>query len=247
MVRTQVFTHSLSLILRLVDTTTGRNIPGRETVVRINADAVRFVEKEGGLLVFQNLGLRTFHLEVDAAYYETVRRDVDLDALDSKQPLVELQLIPGKSLPGMAELQEVEGRLPGIRELTAVSAGDNSCLIQEFDPRKKLMKLFNPHHLALERIAYALVDPDTNQYEIFHIVKRIDNQTIKIDRSLEMSFRNSFPISPVVTGRCDPDGDYRLCLRREMGGTRWLIRWMAGEEVFFRLVDFRETPHPQLE
>ena len=93
----------------------------------------------------------------------------------------------------------------------------------------------------------ALVDPEEKIFEMFHIVKHIDDQTVKIDKLLEMAFRNSFPITPVVTGQCRPDGTYRLCTRREMGGARWLVRWAVEDQVFFRLVDFRETPHPRLE
>ena len=247
MVRTQMFTHSLSLALRAVDTATGQNIPARELTVRINGETVRFMEKDDGVLVFQNLSPRSFRLEVSSPYYEPVQRELDLDAMEQKPPLLELELIPGKRFPAWAQLQEVEGVLPGIRALTAVSAGDSSCFIREFDPRRRQLKMFNPHHLALERIAYALVDPEQGEYEIFRILRRIDDQTLKIDRALEMSFRNSFPITPVVTGRCSPDGAYRLCIRREMGGPRWILRWTVGEAVFFRLVDFRETPHPQLE
>ena len=247
MIRTKLITHSLSLALRAVDTATGKNIPGRELTVRINGDMVPFMEKEDGVLIFQNLAPRVFHMEVSSGIYESLEREVDLDQLDPKQPLVELQLIPGKKFPGWAELQELEGTLEGIRELDAVSAENNSCFIQEFDQRKRLVKMFNPHHLALERIAYALVDPEEKIFEMFHIVKHIDDQTVKIDKLLEMAFRNSFPITPVVTGQCRPDGTYRLCTRREMGGARWLVRWAVEDQVFFRLVDFRETPHPRLE
>ena len=247
MVRTQVFTHSLSLALRVVDTTTGKNIPGRELTVRADGDVVRFAEKDNGVLAFQNLPPGAFRLEVSSPYYERAEREVDLDALDKGLPLLELQMIPDKAPPGMAELEEAAGRLPGIREIDAVSASDNSCFIQEFDQRKRIVKLFNPHHLVLERFAYAVVDPEQNCYERFRIVKQLNDQAIQIDRVLEMPFRNSFPVTPVVTGRCGPEGSYRLCVRREMGGARWLIRWATEEKTSFRLVDFRDTPHPRLE
>ena len=247
MVGTRVFTHSLSLALRVVDAATGRSVSGQDLTVSIDGRKTWFQEKGDGALIFQNLEQRAFLLEVTSPYYDRAARKLDLDQLPPKLPLLELELIPGKGFPGWAELQELEGVLPGIQTLDAVSVGDNSCFIQEFDSRKRVMKLFNPHHLALERVAYALVDLEEGCYESFRIVKRVDDQTIKIDRVLEMSFRNSFPITPVVTGRCQEDGTYRLCTRREMGGAKWLIRWSVGEQVFFRQVDFRETPHPRLE
>lgn len=236
MEKTLVFTHRLDLALRLIDTASGRNV--RNPTVRIDGAPVRFGVKEGGVLVFQNLGRRQFRLEAAAPDFEEVRADVDLDALNRAYPLLEIHMIPG----GGEGLLTLSGTLPGITALFAVRAGDNGCLIREFDVRKRQAKLFNPHRLTLDRLHYALVDPDRGVFEPFRIVRLTDGQTVKTDRVLEMPFRNYFPVSPMVLGRADPDGRYCLRVRDEGERAVWYVRWESGGEARFQTVDFRASP-----
>ena len=115
MEKTTVFTHSLDLALRLVDTTSGRGVSGNGMTVRVDGKPVRFGEKGGGMLIFQNLGTRRFQLEIFSSAYETAEREVDLDALGKGIPLLELHLIPGPGYPGAVAFQTLEGTLPGLR------------------------------------------------------------------------------------------------------------------------------------
>lgn len=246
MEKTLVFTHRLELALRLVDTTSGRNISGRNVELYADETQIRFQEKSDLILIFQGLEKRSFCLKIRSRIYESVEQEVDLDQLKQDMPLLELHLIPSKDYPGGTEFLCVEGVLPGIRKISAVRMGDNTCLIREFDPRRKMVKIFNPHRLLLERVQYALIDPENNRYEPFRIVKQIDEQTIKIDRGLEMSFRNYFPITPEVFGLAKPDGTYCLRVRDDGSEAKWLVRW-STEETQFRVIDFRVTPHPKLE
>ncbi len=233
------FTHRLELALRLVDTTTGIGVSGVGTTVRADGTPQRFVMKDG-LLIFQGIGLRQFQLEVSSPDYEPARAQVDLDAMGRGVPLLGLPLIPSRNHVGVTELLTVEGVLDGIEELSAVRAGDNACLIREFDPRKRIVKLSNPHHLSMNRLLYALVDPDSGAYEPFRIVKMLDDQSAKIDRVLKTEFRSYFPISPVVLGSCRADGRYRLCVRDDGTEARWLLRWKVHGETHFRAADLRK-------
>ena len=247
MEKTLVFTHRLDLALRLVDTTSGRNVSGRSTAAFVDGKQVRFGEKGDQVLIFRNLEKRAFRLTITSPLYETAEVDVDLEKLDARLPLLEIHLVPGRNyIPGI-ELLSVEGTLPGIQELSAVRMGENSCLIREFDPRRRQATVFNPHHLALDRVHYALVDPDRGTCEPFRILRMVNDQTLKLDRVLEMSFRNYFPITPQVLGKTGADGSYCLRLRDDGTQARWLIRWVVDGETRFRTVDFRSTPHPRLE
>lgn len=246
MEKVSVFTHELDMALRPVDTTSGSTVYDRQLAVYLDDERVRCVEK-GGILIFQNLPRRRFRLELRSPHYEPECRDVDLDALPKGLPLLELHLIPGPAYPGGVEFLTLEGRCPGISELSAIRVGDNACMIREFDPRKRLIKLFNPHHLSLDRMLYALADPDSGSYEPFRILKMVDEQTAKIDRVLETEFRNYFPITPTVLGKCSPDGRY--CLRVRDNGTQacWVVRWVADGVPHFHTVDFRQEAHPRIE
>lgn len=245
MEQTAVFTHRLGLALRLVDTTSGAGVSGRDLELRIDGQTVRPGEK-GGVLIFQSLPDRPFRLEVRSPHFESETRTVDPDALPKGLPLLELPLIPSAGYPGSTDFLTLEGTLPGVSALSAVRAGDNACMIREFDPRRRLMKLFNPHHLSLDRMLYGLVDPDNERYEPFRIIKMTDDQTAKTDRVLETEFRSFFPVVPIVLGHCTPDGRYCLRVRDDGTQARWIVRWESGGTAHFQTVDFREEPHPQL-
>ena len=247
MERVLVFTHRLDLALRLVDTTSGANVPGSDVRVWVDGKRAWFAEKRDHVLIFQNLEKRAFRMEITSPAFESLETQVDLDALDKAQPLLELHLVPSRGYPGGVDFFNVEGRLPGIGELSAVPLGENHCLIREFDPRKRVVQIFNPHHLSLDRVGYALVDPDRNRFEPFRILRLIDDQTLKIDRILESEFKNYFPIVPQIQGITRPDGSYCLRVRDNGERAKWLLRWVRDGDVCFRFLDFRETPAPRLE
>ena len=247
MEKTLVFTHRLDLALRLVDTTSGSNVSGRGVRISIDGDPVSFGEKQDQVLIFQNLEKRTFRLGITSREFEPVQLQVDLDGMKKDLPLLEVHLIPSRQYLGNTEFLTIEGKLDGIQELSAVRLGENACLIREIDPRKRLVKVFNPYHLALDRVQYALVDPDQKRYEPFHILRLVDDQTLKVDRTPEMPFRNYFPITARISGVTRPDGSYCLRVRDEGEEARWLVRWVTQGEVKFREIDFRKTPHPCLE
>ncbi len=236
MEKTLVFTHRLDLALRLIDTTSGRNV--RNPAIKIDGTPVRFGAKEDGVLVFQNLGKQRFRVTASAPGFEDTEADVNLDALNRAYPLLELHMLPGDG----EEFLTLSGKLPGIAALSAVRMGDNACLMREFDARKRLAKLFNPHRLALDRLHYALVDPDRGVFESFQIVHCTDDQTVKTDRVLEMPFRNYFPVSPMVLGRTAPDGSYCLRVRDEGEKAMWYVRWETDGEEHFQTIDFRVSP-----
>lgn len=247
MEKTLVFIHRLDLALRLVDTTSGKNVSGRDVAIFVDGERVRFGEKGDQVLIFQNLGKRAFRMKLISSAFEPAEMDVDLDALEGKPPMLEIHMVPGKEYPGGAEFLTVEGTIPGIQELSAVRMGDNACLIREMDPRRRLAKVFNPHHLALDRVRYALVDLDHSTYEPFQIQRMVDDQTLKVDRVPEMPIKNYFPITPEVLGTTGLDGSYCLRVRDDAADARWLVRWVVNGEVKFQTVDFRKTEHPCLE
>jgi hypothetical protein len=246
MEKISVFTYRLAFALRLVDTTSGRPVNSGGVQVFMDGTSARF-EPKGGVLVFQDLPKRTFRLRVTSSDYEPMETEVDLDKLDAKLPLFEAYLIPNASFPGGVEFLTLAGTLPGIGALSAVRAGDNACLIREFEPRKRMVKLFNPHHLSMDRVRYALVNPDKGCYEPFNIVRVVDDQTVQVDRVLETAFKNYFPVTPLVLGRTSPGGGYCLRVRDDATAAKWLVRWEEQEQPHFRMVDFREQRCPRLE
>ena len=247
MEKTLVFTHRLELALRLVDTTSGRNISTRDVTVLIDGETVRPGEKADGVLVFQGLGKRAFRMTITSPAFETAETAVDLDALGKGLPLLEVHMVPGARYPGGAEFWTLCGVMEGIESLSAVRVGENACLIREFDPRRRMATVFNPHALALDRVRYALVDPDRGAFEPFRIERLVDRQTIKTDRVLEMPYKNYFPITPEICGVTREDGSFCLRVRDDAAEAKWLVRWEKDGEEHFKTVDFKAAETPSLE
>ena len=235
-----LISHSLDLALRFTDTTTGRVVVGQDITLLRDGKRVGHMDKDGHV-VLVGWGRSDFTLTVRAPGFEPQTIPIRYEALDPHLPQLELQLIPGADYYSPIPCLTLSGTLPGLRALTAVRAGDSACLIREFDPRKRVLTLFNPHKLELARTHYALVNPDEETFEPFQIVRRLSDQQFKIDRVLESQFGNYFPVGPVVFGRVDPGGGYCLRVRDDSSQQRWLTRRQEEpEQIIFQTVDFRK-------
>ena len=241
-----VIHHRLNLVLRFSDTTTGKPVSATELMLYGEGKLLHPAERERGTLIFTEIERNDFELTVKSRSYEPYTLPIRFSELDAKIPEVDIQLVPSRSNNAPAPCIGLEGIMPGISELIAVRFGDNSCLIREFDTRKRIVTVFNPHRLELDRTHYALVDPEQQSFETFRIVKRIDDSTFKIDRVLESSFTNYFPIVPILFGITMDDGSYILRVRDDSASMNWLVRYKT-EQFRFHLADLRqerELPSP---
>lgn len=237
-----VINHRLGLALRLVDTTTGRAIADRALALRRDGKEIHPMVKGDGVLVLLDQERADFDLEVSVPGYEGRQLRVSYAQLDPGLPRLDLHLIPGPDYRSRYPCLTLEGELPGITGVDAVKAGESPCLIREFDPRKKLLTVFNPHKLELDRVWYALVDPDQETYEVFSVVRRVSDQVYKLDRALETPFKNYFPICPLVFGGIGPGDRYRLRVRDDGTQARWMVRLQREGGQEFRIQDFRGAP-----
>lgn len=236
-----VINHRLDLALRIIDTSTGRPVAGNELKLTRDDKPLYPMEKERGILIFPGLGRNDFILSVSSRHYEHMIIPIIYSELDEKLPIIDLHLIPSSTNTSPVPCLTLEGCMPGISELTAVKLGDSSCLIRELEPRKKLVSVFNPHKLELDRTYYALVDPDKLCYERFRIENRVSDSSIKIDHVFESEFNIYSPICPVVFGKTAEDGSYCLRVRDDAKSVKWLIGYKVGQEQHFVSLDLRDS------
>ena len=195
-----VIRHSLDLVLHLTDTTTGALLSGADASFTRDGKPIRFLNKGNGHLILIDTGREDFSLGVSLPGYvpRTVR--VQYEELKPMYPALELPMIPDGSEKGPGEYAELRGRLEGLAELEAVWLGENACMIRSFNPRRGLLTLFNPHHLNMDRVFYALVDPDREVYEALKIEARISDTQFLLADKLNMEFGSHFPVSRRVFG-----------------------------------------------
>jgi hypothetical protein len=234
-----VIRHSLDLVLRLIDTTTGRALAGGQIELFRDGGRLRFERREENLL-FIDTGREDYDLLVKAAGFEERRARVAYGELDEKMPVLELHLIPDGRKGMGGPVLTLAGEFPGISAIDAVRAGDAPALVREFDERRRLMKLFNPHHLEMNSVFYGIVDPDGGSYEAIEIEKRLSESEYKLARKPAKEFKSNSPVTRLVFGSVIEPGHYLLRVRDDSREAKWLVRCTAdGKEAFYP-IDFKQ-------
>lgn len=238
-----VIRHRLDLRLRLTDTATGRALEQAGIAFLMDGEPVLPLFKGDGDYVFLGTGRKDFRLMIRAPGFEAQEAEVIYGSLDESMPSLELHLVPGRNYRSPVPLHSMEGTLEGLGELDAVKLGDGPCQIKEFDQRKRVMTIFNPHRLELSMLFYAVVNPDSMYYEPFAVEEILTEETLRIDHKLVRPYAIHFPVSRRVFGNVGKAGDYTLRVRNDTRDSRWVVRYTTKEGEHFQLVDFtcRET------
>ncbi len=233
---TVIIRHRAGLILRVLDTATGQEIYEAGTKFLRNGEEIRPMLRPDGRLVFLNFPLEECELTVKIVHYLPATVTLTVKQLEQRPPLVQVQLVPDGSFP--SRYHTLSGKYPGIEQIDAVRLSDNACLIREFDERRRIMTLFNPHHLALDRIYYAVVNLDVCTYEPVEITEQGSDIKFRIDRKLRGQIRSHFPVARRVSGAVLQNGEYLLRVPANSSVPQWLVRWRCGDLDRFHTVDF---------
>ncbi|MCC8162376.1 MAG: hypothetical protein LIO86_04195 [Lachnospiraceae bacterium] len=239
--------HSLDLLVRLIDTTTGLTVEERNVRFWKDDRPVRPIPRGSGNYVFLNCGRADGELRVSVYGYEPYRMTIRYEGLDSRMPTKEAFLIPSESASGGQPVITFSGKLPGITEIQAVSPGHAGCCISGFDERKRIMKLFKTHRLGMDDIFYGLVHPQQQTYEPFEVVKELQDGSVKISRPLAEAFTVNAPVARIVFGSVSEDGSYLLRVRDDAENLVYLVRYVAEGKAAFRTVDFHRAGERKLE
>ncbi|MDR2132011.1 MAG: hypothetical protein LBP30_01555 [Clostridiales Family XIII bacterium] len=234
-----VITHKLALALRFSDAIDGRIIEN-DIQCSIDGKQRRPAPKSGGYFAFltEDLPEESFDLEVRASGYVPTKKRVLLEAPGIGPPLLNIELIPEENPLLNVNFDTISGKREGLAALDAVRQGENSCFVGSFDARKRRLSVYNPHRLELNRVRYALVDPNGLSYEPFVIEERVAGGAFRIDHPFIASVSEDRPIAPLIGGEVRTDGTYLLRVRNEGADKRWIVRFAEAEGDRFELVDF---------
>ena len=232
-------THRLVLALRLVDTADGRTIKDKTIVIRKDGIVIKPMVKEDGYFVLSNMERKNFILELSAREFETYRGEVDFDQLDPIRPELVLHMVPGQNYRGLYPCLSLEGCASGITAIDAVRAGIDICQIRGWDSANKQITITNPFRVRLESVWYALVDPDSETYEVFRVIRQISDQVFEIDRELLTAFQPYFPVCPLIFGSVEPGDRYCLRVADDQDAARVIVRKQCDGKEYFETVDLK--------
>lgn len=237
-----VIHYQLDLVLRLLDTATGQEINERAVSFLKNGERFPMIFRGSGTHIGINLGRDDFDLTVNVRGYEIGSKRVVYQELNENMPMLDIFLLPEDKAVMSGRYAMLTGNLPGIRDLEAVAVRTANCCFRDFDERKRIMGVFNPHNAALDDVHYGLINQAEGTYEKFSILDRKSMVEIKIDHVLEQKAVTNSPIERIVFGRTTPSGDYKLCVRNDARSLRYLVRFQVEDKVYFQRVDFLEEP-----
>ena len=233
-----IIRHRAGLVIRLIDAATGREIVQAGTRFARDGAPVLPMQRTDGKLVFTDFPEQPCMLTVQASRFLPRTVPVTAAQLAERPPVVEIHLVPDEAYAARWPCGTIEGVQPGIEQIDAARLSDAPCLAQSYDERRKILSLFNPHHLMLDRTYYALVDPDECRYEPIEILERCSEQKFRLAGPLEHPPGSNFPVTRRIQGAVLEAGRYVLRVPEDASDRRWLVRWRCGGRDHFQTVDF---------
>lgn len=234
--------HQLALVVRLIDATTGRGISERDVRFRLDPVKIKPIARGGGTYLFLDVEKEDFTMEVSVYGYEPCEMEIRFSALDSRMPIQEFYLLPLDNLAEGENVLTLRGTMPGIEAIEAVPPSGTTCSIKDYDKRKKIMTVFNPHNARLSDIHYGLVSLDRCSYEPFQVAEEIGARELRLREDLQQPFTINQPIARILYGQVKPDGSYLLKVRDSKNAV-YLVRYVVDGRERFQAVDFHK-PEP---
>jgi len=230
--------YKLDLIVRLVETTTGRMVSQRQVVFKSDGQIVPFLRRDEGVYVLLNHGRQDMVLEVTVLGYLPTSVDVKYEDLSEVFPEIEVPLIPEFGTSGFIEMITLEGECSGLTSIEAVSLVKPHGGAAGYQERKQVLKLY--YSKPMEESEYAILH-ENQEFEIFRIKKRLDKLSFKLVSPLTMGCKPEEKIVRIVKGKVDQNGRYLLRLLDEGNGTEYLVRYVVKGKVSFKKIS-AESP-----
>lgn len=223
----------LSLILRLVDTTTGKKVKERPVIFKVKDQILPFQQKEEGVYILLNHEEADLMLDISVPGYLPMQTTVCFAQLPTKLPEVEVPLIPETGRNRFIDYLTVEGKKPGITSVTAVSFRDPHGAVIGYQPRRQSLKLY--YAKAFEEQSYAVLHEQAQEFEEFRVDKKLNDFEIRLISPLQKECEPKEKVGRIIRGKVDPDGHYLLRMVEEGSESDYLIRYVVnGQESFER-------------
>ena len=242
---TVVISAKLSLAVRLLDTTTGKELT--ETDVHFLKDGryVNPIRKGNGVYVFVNISREEFPMQIDARGFEPCDIEVDFDRLDPRLPMADIFMIPSEKNRVGGSVLKICGTLSNLEYIEAVNLDRPIGLFHSAQSKKEvhsmnLLPVRAGGGCMLDTISYALLSETGERYDVFEVKKQEAPLRIILKGPLAQEHKLNDKIFRIIYGRAGPDGSFVLKVRDDSSSLPHLLHFKAGDEEYFRPVDFAQ-------
>lgn len=225
--------YKLDLIVRLVETTSGRMVSQRQVIFKSDGQIVPFLRRDEGVYVLLNHGRQDIVLDVSVLGYLPTSVEVKYEDLSEVFPEIEVPLIPESGTNGFVDMITLEGECLGLTSIEAVSLVKPHGGAAGYQERKQVLKLYNSKPMGESE--YAILHGE-REFEIFRIKKRLDKLSLKLVSPLTSGCKPEEKIVRIVKGKVDKNGRYLLRLLNEGNGTEYLVRYVVKGKVSFKKI-----------
>ncbi|MBR6390078.1 MAG: hypothetical protein IKS16_01935 [Lachnospiraceae bacterium] len=235
----------LSLALRLIDTTTGRELTETDIHFDSGAEVLRPMFKGDGFWVFTGESREDFSMHIKARGYDELDLDVRYEKLDPKLPICDVFLMPSEKNRTAGSVIEIHGNLSKLESIEAVAVTRPICVFHEASAKRdvyymNLMPLTSGGRVVIDNMRYALVSEDGSRYEVFGIAESDNPTRVVLEEPLKGEHKPGERVCRIIYGRAGPEGDYTLKVRDDGSTLPHLIRFTAGGNEYFRPIDFHQ-------
>ena len=210
---TIVITAKLSLAVRLLDTTTGREVSENDIHFFVDGNSVNPMRKDEGLYVFVNMCKEDFLMHIDVRGYDSMDVNVIRNELDQKLPMMDVFLMPSEKNRVGGEVLSVTGTLSQLDYIEAIYLNRpivffHSALDKRELHKINLLPMATGGGVKMDKLRYALLDQECQRYDIFEVKEQDTPTSVIIAEPLQREHKLNDKIYRIIYGRAGPDGKF---------------------------------------
>ena len=233
----------LSLAVRLIDTTTGRDIT--ESDVRFYRDGrlISVMRKGEGLFVIVNEGREDFPMQINVHGFDPLDILISYEQLDPRLPMLDIFLMPSEKNRVGGSVLEICGTLPELEYIEAINLSRPLGLFHSMQDKRgictmNLLPVRQGGACRLDQITYAVADETSERYDVFTVKNQDAPLKIILKEPILNEHKLNDKIFRIIYGRAGPDGSFRLKVRDDSSLLPYLLHFKVGEDEYFRKLDF---------
>ena len=236
----------LDLLVLLLDTTTGLPINQKEVMFQSRNQILTMLQRSEGTYILLNHGRIDMELEISVKGYMPKKVSVRYEELSAAYPTIEASLIPVVNEYGYHDMCTIEGYMPGITDISAISLEEIDARLGAYNTKKRTLRLFSTKRL--DENCYAILHKEDMEFEEFSIVKKAEKGLLLyLKEPLLKECRPEEGIVRIVRGEVDSNGRYLLRVRKDGKGTKYLVRYTVQGVSKYQSVVFDGERERRLE